>query len=151
MQTINIKELRDSLNILCKELDLNYNINSGGCCYIAYLIASQLDRLKIRYNLVVYSFCDFDQYDFNQAILNNKNWYTCEHYCLSICRNGFVNRGTGLYDNRYIIRNVNSKHIKWIYKHGSWNDCYNISNNKIIKNIINSFFLKYGRKEIKSL
>ena len=39
------------LNQLCQLLNDDYNINRGGCCYITYLIAKNLDRLHIPYKL----------------------------------------------------------------------------------------------------
>ena len=53
----------DKLNKLCKKLDLEYKINKGGCCFIAYLISKQLEKLNIPYELVVYDDedrCDLD-------------------------------------------------------------------------------------------
>ena len=55
MRNLNIKHLRKSLDCLCQFLDDVYHINSGGCCLIAYLIASNLDKLGVKYSLVVYN------------------------------------------------------------------------------------------------
>ena len=46
------KELIDELNKFLKRLDNLYNINSGGCFYVAYLIARELDNLGINYIVV---------------------------------------------------------------------------------------------------
>lgn len=46
------KELIDELNTFLKTLDNAYNINSGGCFYVAYLIARELDNLGINYTVV---------------------------------------------------------------------------------------------------
>ena len=49
---MNIKELINELNKFLKILDSKYNINSGGCFYVAYLIAREFDKLGIYYTIV---------------------------------------------------------------------------------------------------
>lgn len=49
---MNIKYLINELNKFLKRLDNVYNINSGGCFYVAYLIARELDDLGINYTVV---------------------------------------------------------------------------------------------------
>lgn len=49
---MNIQYLINELNKFLKRLDSVYNINSGGCFYVAYLIARELDDLGINYTVV---------------------------------------------------------------------------------------------------
>ena len=49
---MNIQYLINELNKFLKRLDNVYNINSGGCFYVAYLIARELDNLGINYTVV---------------------------------------------------------------------------------------------------
>lgn len=49
---MNIQYLINELNKFLKRLDSVYNINSGGCFYVAYLIARELDDLGIDYTVV---------------------------------------------------------------------------------------------------
>ena len=49
---MNIKDLINELNKFLKRLDNVYNINSGGCFYVAYLIARELYKLGIKYKVV---------------------------------------------------------------------------------------------------
>lgn len=44
---MNRKKLFTKLNQLCLELDNKYNINCGGCCYVAACIAEQLESFNI--------------------------------------------------------------------------------------------------------
>ena len=46
------KDFIDKLNKFLKRLDNEYNINSGGCFYVAYLIARELYKLGINYTVV---------------------------------------------------------------------------------------------------
>ena len=64
------KQLITSLNKCCKRLDKEYNINSGGCIYTAYIIAKYLVKNNINYKVKIY-------YDYNDEpfhfvlIINN--------------------------------------------------------------------------------
>lgn len=49
---MNIQCLINELNKFLKRLDNEYNINSGGCFYVAYLIARELYKLGINYTVV---------------------------------------------------------------------------------------------------
>ena len=46
------RDLIDKLNTFLKRLDNEYNINSGGCFYVAYLIAREFYDLCINYTVV---------------------------------------------------------------------------------------------------
>ena len=46
------KDLINELNEFLKKLDNVYNINSGGCFYVAYLIAREFYKLGINYTVV---------------------------------------------------------------------------------------------------
>lgn len=153
MQHINVHNLKHSLDCLCDCLNTLYGINNGGCCYVAYLIARHLDKLKVKYNLVVYD----DSLKRNEElvkyeILHKKSpnsvtgSYTCSHYCISIIGGGIVNDDS--YEYKLVVGNVKSSHIKWLYIHGAWNKMYDTDNNKIVKNMIKSFFSKYEKNNL---
>ena len=40
----------DELNSLCDNLNYKYSINSGGCCFVAFCIATQLEKYGIPYS-----------------------------------------------------------------------------------------------------
>lgn len=152
MRNLNVHSLRRSLNKLCLFLDDLYCINSGGCCYIAYIIAKHLDRLGVGYTLSVYNFEGKDESDIikevtNMSKSNNRNSvigsHTCEHYCLSIIGGGHVNEGDVEGLNQYNIKGITCRNIGWIYRHGLWNKYYDTRNNKVVKGIIDSFFKAY--------
>ena len=130
----------DKLNKLCKKLDLEYKINKGGCCFIAYLISKQLEKLNIPYELVVYD--DEDRYDLDADSLTFDE--TANHYCIKILKQGIVNQGN-CNDEDYNVYNVklNSNDLEYIYNNGSWNCMYDSKNNQTIENIINNFFMQF--------
>lgn len=143
-----LKDFLIELNKLCESLDKTYNINNGGCCFVAYIIAKNLDKFKIKY---FFSISDYDEKikeEVNKEITtmtkNNTNTssvtgdYTCKHYFIKV--NGrYINP---LKDTckKYFFANISPKKIKWIYDNGNWNDCYKKRNNCIIRKAINNFF-----------
>lgn len=152
MRNLNIHALYRSVNNLCEFLDTEYNINNGGCCFIAALLAKHLDHLKIPYNLVVYDDFGRDiesiQYEVFVKVKNSSyrnsvtGKSTCSHYCLYIIGAGEVNSGN-FSGYKYTIKDVCSSNIRWIYRCGKWNPCYDTANNNTIKSIVKSFFKRY--------
>lgn len=152
---LDLHELVNSINRLCEFLDYEYSINNGGCCYVASILAINLERLKIPYSLVVYDSCGKDFASINREVstkIKNRQssrsvtgLWTCNHYCLYIPGIGEINSMEDFGYNRYIIRPVSSSNIKWIYKTGSWNDHYDPSDNKTVRSIIKAFFSKYEK------
>ena len=137
------------LNQLCQLLNDDYDINRGGCCYITYLIAKNLDRLHIPYKLVI-----FDRYPKDIKAIKKELYkqrfhrtyyksvtgiHSCSHYCLQIGEN-LINASDYFEFYKYVISDINAKHILWIYKHGVWNNNYDVRNNLTVKRIINNYF-----------
>lgn len=152
MQKLNCHSITRHLNSLCKFLNDTYNINCGGCCFIAYLIAKHLDRLGIEYALVIYDYFKKDISSIEYEVLNrrmNKDYqssvtghHCCNHYCLHVKGAGIVNDGN-YSGHRYTISDLSCKNIYWIYKNSKWNPCYDVQHNRIIKNIVKEFFKEY--------
>ena len=130
----------DKLNKLCKKLDLEYKINKGGCCFIAYVISKQLEKFNIPYELVVYDSEDRCDLDVDSLTFDE----TDNHYCIKILKQGIVNQGN-CNDEDYNVYNVklNSNDLEYIYNNGSWNCMYDSENNQTIENIINNFFMQF--------
>lgn len=152
MRTEEIKKLCKRVNILCNSLDDLYNVNFGGCCFLAYLIAKHLDKLDIPYKLVIFDYSDKDIKSIKEEVCNcSKNndirssvtgKFSCNHYCLRITNIGTINE-SNFDSNQYVIDNISYKNILWLYKKGSWNSRYNIEYNKTIKNLVKEFFKEY--------
>ena len=70
MRLVNVHNLKHSLDCLCSCLDKLYSINSGGCCYVAYLIACHLDKLRVKYDLVIYDYKRKDGACINSEVQN---------------------------------------------------------------------------------
>lgn len=151
---LNVYDLKRSLNCLCKFLSDVYDINNGGCCVIAYMIALHLDRLNVKYKLIVYDDTNKDEGGINTEVMNmNRAKHrnesvvgsgTCIHYCIYLEGAGIINKGfsRNIY-SKYSIGGIRAIHLRWLYENGRWSKEYDTKNNKIIRGIINSFFKKY--------
>ena len=156
MRNLSYYSLLKNLNSLCRFLDETYNVNMGGCCYLASLIAKHLDKLNIKYDLIIYDSysrnrenikCEVISRRRNKGLNNSVTGrYSCNHYCIRLRGAGVIN-GNGDYteEHRYSIPNISYKNIRWIYKNSRWNKCYEVQYNKTIKNIVKEFFKNYEK------
>lgn len=149
MQDITLRRIRKRLDRLCKFLDKKYSINDGGCCLVTYFIALNLDRLGIKYDLVIYddkrrNSPKIAKEIFNKSLESSNSVIgdnTCIHYTLKIYKGGIINNMDTCFDYfKYIIHNIGPTYIKWIYDEGYWNEIFDISNSRSIQRIIDRFF-----------
>lgn len=156
MRHLNVHKIVKDLNDLCNTLIEEYDINSGGCCFVAYVIAKQLDKLHIKYSLQVSDYYPKDEVAINREVRNKKRnacdtfsvtgFNTCSHYYLKVEGGGNVNQDECPSEETvYTITGINHSNIGWIYKNGSWNSQYSKRNNKLIKKIISSHFKQYEK------
>ena len=125
-----------------------YDINNGGCCYLSYIVAKQLEKHNIPYLVGITSYGDFDiseiKSNINRRSRNgvfNFDDYACYHISIKIGHLD-VNVIEDTYDTKYI--NLTSKDLYWLYnkglKNSDWNPTYNTNNNQIISKFINVLF-----------
>ena len=135
------------LNELCSFLDTAYDINSGGCCYVSYLISKELEKLGIEYKLILYDeeFEDYEDQEYVQKAIKERNLFctgcgdfVSGHYAIVV--DDLIINPSRYDDETSITVSVNSKDIQWLYETGDWNECYNISLNAILRNYIHTFF-----------
>lgn len=156
MRKLSPRSLVKELNTLCNELDSEYDINLGGCCFVASEIAKHLDKLNLKYELRI-----FDYYDKkNKESINNEvkfkrkhntpetsvvGHHCCTHYFIHVKGYGSVNAFKNYFKKAtvYKITDITYKNIKWIYNISSWNNYYRKSNNSKIKKLITSCFEPY--------
>lgn len=120
---MNKKLLFKEINELCLKLDSEYNINNGGCCFVAACIAKQLERNNIPFTVIHY------------------NLWSC-HYAIKV-NDRYLNRCD--YRKKEIGAEIkcNASYIYNIYISEDWNENYNPNNNRIIENYIINLFRKY--------
>lgn len=130
---------------LCQELDNDYDINQGGCCFITYCIAKVLENYDIPYKIII-----FDVYD---EIEDYFDLEECEepvyHYTIFIPFYDFIiNLGECDRCNFYYntFESDSQKILNYYNYHnnqGNWNTTYDTLNNKYIlgkfKQLLNGF------------
>jgi len=157
MRDLNVHGLQRLLDELCLQLNRKYHINSGGCCFVAYLIAFHFDRLGLKYKLLIFTKELKDDVsvsaEVHSKVKNNTRRTsivgsgTCHHYALYLEGGGTINvGGFNTLPNKYLVEDINSSNIKWIYRSGRWNPEYNIHNNRIIRKTFNAFFNGYEER-----
>lgn len=122
------------LNRLCDFLDEEYDINSGGCCYIAYCIAKLLTSDKFKFKVLIYDYYPLDIKKFDKVIGSHF------HYAISL-RGGVINPGsfnTNLCSTPY--SRVSASKILKHYERGSWNTDYDLSKNEFVYKTIKMFY-----------
>lgn len=153
--------LVDKLNNLCEFLSDSYDINHGGCCFVSSIIARYLDKLNIKYNLIIFDDENRNENDVIYNVQNNCDDYehgvitgyeTCSHYCIEIISSdeeigkGIINQ-SNCYDSdyyRFTIPRVTHENIDYILYRGSWNNAYKYYKyNNLISNMIHELFTEY--------
>lgn len=125
-----MKDLAAALRKLCMELDNKYDVNSGGCMYAAYMIAKNLKRLSIYYNVIMW----YDAFD--------------EPYHVSI-KIGNYDTNPGHYFLHKSKKNIGFMEPKKINQftkeHEEFDWLWGRQNKKNVRDEINSFFRLYSK------
>lgn len=129
LETTSLQTIYKGLNAICKCLDTLYNINYGGCCYIAYCIAELLEKDNIPFEIIVFE--EYDE-DFNELP------EACEHIAINIINEDWliINKADYDLEEYTTYKNVTSSDLLNYYKRNRWNSLYNVFKNKFIKYII---------------
>lgn len=149
MQSNQLIKFVYKLKNLVTFIDNTYNINEGGCCYLSYIIAKQLEKHNIPYLVGITNYGDFDISEIKSNInRRSRNGvfsfddYGCNHISIKIGHLDVNVIEDNTSDVEYI--NLTSKDLHWLYnkgiKNGDWNTTYNTDNNQIISKFINVLF-----------
>jgi len=117
---MNRKKLFKDLNNLCLNLSDEYNINCGGCCYVAACIAAQLEKFNIPFKIIHYQL------------------YSC-HYAIKVS-DRYINRDGYRKKEIYEVLECSSREVFERYYSGDWNPTYKTSHNSIVHKKINQIF-----------
>ena len=89
-------ELINTINSVAATCEEKFNINSGGCCYFAYLVARELDKRKIKYKLAIEDwtfskkFCKTNRLKARRALKSRQSYVdgnslvNCNHFTLMV-------------------------------------------------------------------
>lgn len=121
MRNLNVYHLQKFLNILCETLNSLYNVNKGGCCYVAYLISKWLDRFGIDYLLAIYDYRRRNTLSISYEVQNMRREQSLYdsvsgsnsfvHYCLLIVGGGYINKGDVSGLKQYLVSEVTNRSI----------------------------------------
>lgn len=115
------KELFKSINDLCLELDFEYDINRGGCCFVAAVLAEQLENFNIPYTAYEYDGGRHYAIRVSDRFLNRADFNCCKE-------------SMELFDSSDLYR---------FYYDGDWNRRYSRRWNLIVKTRIKALFRRY--------
>lgn len=132
----NIYTFATCLDSICNTLNTIYDINNGGCCYIAYVIAEILEKENIQFLVMV---------DADDCLENFKDYNDVHHIWIQTEDSGYkIDINKGGWESGYDYCYVTSKDILDMYNKGEWNDMYNASKNRFIKHIINELYVNFS-------
>lgn len=129
-----------ALDHICECLNNLYSINNGGCCYIAYCIATILEKENIPYQVVING-GDYADVDTFSELEDG-----CYHVFIQV-ENNTIN-ADGLEDDEdcnYYYTATSSQILNY-YKKGDWNNMYEKALNSSIKSIITRMYNLYKLK-----
>lgn len=136
----NYSDLFNKINSLCDCLNTIYHTNSGGCCYVAYVIAEILEREDIQFEVLVSeSRYEDEGYPDNFEDLDDSVYHICLE-AKPIKDTYRINVGTYSDEEYFHYSNVTSQDIYNFYINNIWNSFYEIAKNKFIKYIINLIY-----------
>lgn len=135
----------NKLNSLLKNLDKKYNINKGGCVFIAYCISKKFEKLGIDYTVCCDDKC-WPAYLLNYTRTTcpiSKRNKKCPHPFFCECSGPYhvFIKANGITYNRCKVKhykeiNISSKELLQLYNKYKWNEEYDVKNNDYIENII---------------
>lgn len=137
------EKVLNQLNNFCKLLNNEYNINSGGCCYVAYVLAREFECRNIKYKFATGVIdTTFRGGDIIQVRKNIKEGYpldsdvsaSVKDHLFIVVNDTPINKGIA---KRYkTVAYIKSKDILNAYRDNLWNDYYDTDYNKIISELI---------------
>ena len=150
---MNIKSVLLNIAHELKEDPIFLNIDRGGCCWFAGLIAEQLERKRIPFTFVLQDPAS-DVEDLEDQANNETNGYSASHLYLKI--DGLYYDSSGILSLEQCEHDV---HVEWtaeqinnFYRNGrgSWNTSFNFrlkGRKKEIREIIKNNFKQYDTKD----
>lgn len=144
-----------SLNTLFTALDTIYDINAGGCCYIAYIVAEELEKRNFNnFSLRIYNDYVLNEEDCFENIENDVEdfpiySYTASHYVL-VYDDIEINPDAAAEYLEYVdLHDVDSNFILDICNKGDWNCVFNHNNLTFIRRFIKIIFDQYDKENKK--
>lgn len=128
------------LNQLLESLDYEYDMNSGGCAFVAYSIAKNLSEKNIPYEVVLYPSIWVNTGGPREIYKEHKS----VHHVLVLCDSKYLLNDTGYSLSKETIKkykiSLTPGQVRYYYKTCRWNPRYDKKYNSVISRKINNFF-----------
>ena len=128
------------LNKLCYTLDDKYNINSGGCAFVAMCIANELEKRHEKFRVMLYQSSEFGN-NFDKF----KKSSSCTHVAIFYKNTIINNCGIPPYSIRSYYRKsikVTASELSNYYINSTWNSYYETKHNSEVSRAITTYFNK---------
>ena len=112
----------------------NLWINNGGCCFIAYVVAKNLEKRNIPYSLMVYDYEDYSYEEVSDTLFVK----SFNHYAIKT-EYGIINGDSQCEDpdcQSYEFTDFDSESIYNLYKRNDWNSDYDTDENSFTESIV---------------
>lgn len=139
-QTVDLNKLLEKIeNSIYKNIS---NINCGGCGYCTYILSKALYKRHIPH-IINFKTSAHKSFTINNIACTHV-WITINHYVFNNVMHNNANRKFKNVNTQIIIRDLLKR--SYINNRGDWNDKYDTSQNKKIRNIINYYFKQYDNR-----
>ena len=142
MSDSEVIQLVDELNDLCLQLNDTLDINSGGCCYVASVLAESLSNIHIPFKVAITKSCGHRPLELRNYIKNKTDFY-CQHIFIYLHKHKLYINDDGDANYNIKVGCIKSKDLLEYYKSVKWNRCYNTRYNRSVAKRIKQIFKKY--------
>jgi hypothetical protein len=152
MKTKVVNTIIEEMNSTINHYVYNNDLFAGGCCFSAYALAKNLQKLGIKYRVAIFQYNEI----INEKVFNNAiNGDGVSHVAIEVVykhRKVMIGDCSGIYryfsvtGQKYKIRKytgIKPEEILDGYHNNDWNWCYNRANNGPLMRDINRIAQKY--------
>lgn len=143
--TENLSELASRLNSLCDDLDQQFHVNWGGCCYIAHCITKLLELDNVQYSVIVFD----DECILMRCKSFNDLPRSMAHYAVMLgsgvnpeCT---INCEESDYDLYFKTFDTTSQDLLDHYLDNDWNSYYETEHNQEVLTIIEEYYYEFTK------
>ena len=143
--TENLSELASRLNNLCNDLNQQFHVNWGGCCYIAHCITKLLELDNVKYSVIVFD----DECILMRCKSFNDLPRSMAHYAI-ILGSGVdtectINCKESDYDLYFKTFDTTSQDLLDHYLDNDWNSYYETEHNQEVLTIIEEYYYEFTK------
>lgn len=146
MSDSQVIELAEELNDLCSQLSDSLEINCGGCCYVASILAEGLSDLHIPFKVSLTRNLDVERALEVRRFIKEKKDFYCEHVFIYLHKHNLYINDDGDANRNVKVGCIKSKDLLEYYKSVKWNRVYDTKYNKVVAEEIRNIFKKYESK-----